>query len=139
MMVHFYTVNIESILSSSIAIWHASATAKDKGRLQRMIHSAEKVIGSNLAPLKDAHASRTLKHAGKIVANSSHPGHSPFVSLPSYRTSQHKNSFLTSAMSPTDTVPSLFSFPQRHITVMPVTVCLINTSLMLHSSKALSP
>ncbi len=33
MMVHFYTSIIESILTSSITIWCAASTAKDKGRL----------------------------------------------------------------------------------------------------------
>ena len=36
MMVHFYTAITESILTSSITIWYDAATAKDKGRLQRI-------------------------------------------------------------------------------------------------------
>ncbi len=44
MLVHFYTAIVESILTSSITIWSAAATAKDKGRLQCIIHSTEKVI-----------------------------------------------------------------------------------------------
>src|SRR4029434_10042347 len=40
MMVHFYTCIIESILTSSITVWYAAATANDKGRLQRIIRSA---------------------------------------------------------------------------------------------------
>ncbi|KAK0140530.1 putative RNA-directed DNA polymerase from transposon BS [Merluccius polli] len=71
MMVHFYSSTIESILTSSITIWYAAATAKDKGRLQRVIRSAEKVIGCNLPSLQDLYTSRTLK----IVADPSHPGH----------------------------------------------------------------
>ena len=69
MMVNFYTSIIESILTSSITIWYAAATAKDKGRLQRFIRSAERVIGCNLPSLHDLHASRTLRQAGKIVAD----------------------------------------------------------------------
>ena len=42
MMVYFYTAIIESILTSSITIWYAAATAKDKSRLQRIIRTAEK-------------------------------------------------------------------------------------------------
>lgn len=33
-MIHFYTSSTESILTSSITIWSAAATAKDKGKLQ---------------------------------------------------------------------------------------------------------
>ncbi|KAK9517319.1 hypothetical protein VZT92_025201 [Zoarces viviparus] len=39
MLVHFYRAIIESILCSSITVWYAAATAKDKGRLQRIIRS----------------------------------------------------------------------------------------------------
>ena len=58
MMVHFYSSIIESILTSSITSWYAAATAKDKGRLQRVIRSAEKVIGCNLPSLQDSEACR---------------------------------------------------------------------------------
>uniref|UniRef100_A0AAQ4QSM7 Alkylated DNA repair protein AlkB homologue 8 N-terminal domain-containing protein n=1 Tax=Gasterosteus aculeatus aculeatus TaxID=481459 RepID=A0AAQ4QSM7_GASAC len=117
MMVHFYTAIIESILCSSITVWYAAATAKDKGRLQRVIRSAERVIGCNLPSLQDLFASRSLKRAKKIVADPSHPGQNLFVPLPSGRrlrsirtkTSRHTNSFLPSAVglinrarSPTD-------------------------------------
>ena len=57
MMVHFYTAIIESILTSSITIWYAAATAKDKSRLQCIIRTAEKVIGCNLPTLEDPEAS----------------------------------------------------------------------------------
>ncbi|KAK9537447.1 hypothetical protein VZT92_005063 [Zoarces viviparus] len=106
MLVHFYRAIIESILCSSITVWYAAATAKDKGRLQRVIRSAEKVIGCNLPSLQDLFASRTLKRARKIVADPSHPGHDLFVPLPSGRrlrsirtkTSRHTNSFFPSAV-----------------------------------------
>ncbi|KAK0153824.1 putative RNA-directed DNA polymerase from transposon BS [Merluccius polli] len=105
-MVHFYSA-IESILTSSITIWYSAATAKDKGRLQRVIRSAEKVIGCNLPSLQDLYTSRTLRRAGKIVADPSHPGRKLFETLPSGRrlrsirtkTSRHKNSFFPSATS----------------------------------------
>ncbi|KAK3548857.1 hypothetical protein QTP70_021281, partial [Hemibagrus guttatus] len=41
MLVNFYTVIIESILTSSITVWFAAATARDKAKLQHVIHSAE--------------------------------------------------------------------------------------------------
>ena len=50
-----------SILTSSITIWYAAATVKDKSRLQRIICTAEKAIGCNLPTLKDLHTSRTLR------------------------------------------------------------------------------
>ena len=106
MMVHFYTSIIESILTSSITIWYAAATAKDKDRLQRIIRHSEKAIGCNLPSLQDLYASRIRRRAGKIVADSSHPGHYLFELLPSGRrlrairtkTSRHMNSFFPSAV-----------------------------------------
>ena len=106
MMVHFYTAIIESILTSSITVWYTAATAKDKSRLQRIIRSAEKVIGCNLPTLQDLHSSRTLRRARKIMADPSHPGHSLFGTLPSGRrlrsirtkTSRHLNSFFPSSV-----------------------------------------
>ncbi|KAK3546944.1 hypothetical protein QTP86_005334 [Hemibagrus guttatus] len=44
MLVNFYTAIIESVLTSSITVWFAAATARDKAKLQRVIHSAEKLI-----------------------------------------------------------------------------------------------
>ncbi|KAK3549578.1 hypothetical protein QTP86_005239 [Hemibagrus guttatus] len=43
MLVNFYTAIIESVLTSSITVWFAAATARDKAKLQRVIHSAEKL------------------------------------------------------------------------------------------------
>lgn len=54
MMVHFYTTP-----ASSITIRYAAATAKDKGRFQRFICSAE-VSGCNLPSLQDLYASKYL-------------------------------------------------------------------------------
>ncbi|KAI3368347.1 hypothetical protein L3Q82_008052 [Scortum barcoo] len=42
--VHVHAATTEYILTSSITIWYAAATADDKGRLQRIIRSAEKAI-----------------------------------------------------------------------------------------------
>uniref|UniRef100_A0AAV2KDK0 Alkylated DNA repair protein AlkB homologue 8 N-terminal domain-containing protein n=1 Tax=Knipowitschia caucasica TaxID=637954 RepID=A0AAV2KDK0_KNICA len=48
MLVQFYTAVIESILTSSITVWFAGATVRDKQRLQRIVRSAEEVIGRSL-------------------------------------------------------------------------------------------
>lgn len=54
----------------SITVWCAAATARDKGGLQRVILSAEKVIGCSLPSILVLHASRVLKCADKIVCSS---------------------------------------------------------------------
>uniref|UniRef100_A0AAX7TII9 Biogenesis of lysosome-related organelles complex 1 subunit 1 n=1 Tax=Astatotilapia calliptera TaxID=8154 RepID=A0AAX7TII9_ASTCA len=105
-MMQFYTAIIESILTSSITVWYTGATIRDKQRLQRVVRSAEKVIGCRLPSLQDLYTSRTLRRAARISADPSHPGHSLFDLLPSgrrlrsirTRTSRHKNSFFPSAV-----------------------------------------
>ncbi|KAK3520904.1 hypothetical protein QTP86_003763 [Hemibagrus guttatus] len=107
MLVNFYTAIIESILTSSIMVWFAAATARDKAKLQRVIHSAEKVIGCSLPSLQELYVSRSRRRAAKIAADPSHPGNELFRSLPSgkrlqsirTRTSRHKNSFFPTAVS----------------------------------------
>ena len=58
MMGHFYTGLTKSVLPSSVTIWCALATAKDNGRLQCVIQSAEKVIDSVLQVPIDPEAYR---------------------------------------------------------------------------------
>ena len=113
-MVEFYTAIIESILTSSITIWFAASTAKDKSRLQRIIRSAEKVIVCDLLSLLDLFRLRTSRRAGKIIADPSHPGHHLFLCLPSGRrfraiktkTSRHLNSFFPTAVGLTNKPPA---------------------------------
>uniref|UniRef100_A0AAV2KVB1 Ig-like domain-containing protein n=1 Tax=Knipowitschia caucasica TaxID=637954 RepID=A0AAV2KVB1_KNICA len=53
MLVQFYTAIIKSILTSSITVWFAGATVRDKQRLQCIVRSAEKVIDRSLPSLQD--------------------------------------------------------------------------------------
>uniref|UniRef100_A0A3B3IDP1 Reverse transcriptase domain-containing protein n=1 Tax=Oryzias latipes TaxID=8090 RepID=A0A3B3IDP1_ORYLA len=85
MMVQFYTAIIESILTSSITVWYTSATTRDINRLQRIVRSAEKVIGCSLPSVQELYVSRTRGHAGRIAADPSHPGHYLLQPLPSGR------------------------------------------------------
>ncbi|TWW66905.1 hypothetical protein D4764_20G0009370 [Takifugu flavidus] len=106
MLAQFYTAIIESILTSSITVWYAGATARDRLRLQHVVRAAEKVIGCRLPSIQDLYISRTRRHAGRITADPSHPGHGLFSPLPSGRrlrsirtkTSRYMNSFFPSAI-----------------------------------------
>ncbi|CAI5655083.1 unnamed protein product [Oreochromis niloticus] len=48
--VSFYRASIESLLVHAIPVWYAGCTTADKKRLQRVIRTAEKVIGCPLRP-----------------------------------------------------------------------------------------
>ncbi|TWW80193.1 putative RNA-directed DNA polymerase from transposon BS [Takifugu flavidus] len=106
MLAQFYTAIIESILTSSITVWYAGATVRDRLRLQRVVRAAEKVIGCRLPSIQDLYISRTRRCAGRITADPSHPGHGLFSPLPSgrrlrsirTRTSRYTNSFFPSAI-----------------------------------------
>ncbi|KAK3545135.1 hypothetical protein QTP70_001418 [Hemibagrus guttatus] len=88
-------------------------TARDKAKLQRVIHSAEKVIGFGLPSLQELYVSRSRRRAAKIAAEPSHPGNELFRSLPSgkrfqsirTRTSRHKTSFFPTAVSLLNSAP----------------------------------
>ncbi|KAM4620420.1 olfactory receptor 8I2-like [Polymixia lowei] len=82
MMTQFYTSIIESILTYSIITWFPAATVKDKTRLQRVIRSAERVIGCPLPSLESLYNSRALRRVRKIMADPSHPGHNLSACFP---------------------------------------------------------
>ena len=102
----FYSAVIESVLSTSITVWFGSATKSDIRRLQRTVRTAERIIGAPLPTLQDLYSSRVRKRAGKIITDSTHPGHPLFELLPSgrrhrslaTRTSRHRNSFFPQAI-----------------------------------------
>nr|BAB83841.1 ReO_6 [Oryzias latipes] len=103
----FYTAIIQSVLTTSITVWFGSATRHDRNRLQRIIRSAERIIGTSLLPIQDLYRSRARKRAGRIVKDPSHPGHCLFSLLPSGRrfrtlrtkTTRHKDSFFPRAVT----------------------------------------
>ena len=71
-MLHFYTAINESILTSSITVWYADATAKDEIGLQCILRSAEKVIVCTFPSLQEN-------------GQPSHLGHRLFDTLPSWQ------------------------------------------------------
>uniref|UniRef100_A0A673LUN5 Reverse transcriptase domain-containing protein n=1 Tax=Sinocyclocheilus rhinocerous TaxID=307959 RepID=A0A673LUN5_9TELE len=102
----FYSAIIESILCTSITVWFSSATKSDLRRLQRVVRTAERIIGTTLPSLQELYLSRVSKRAGKITLDPSHPAHSLFELLPSgrryralsTRMARHRNSFFPQAI-----------------------------------------
>ncbi len=100
----FYSAIIESVLCTSLTVWFSSATKSDLRRLQRVVRTAERIIGTTLPNL--LYLSRVSKKAGKITLDPSHPAHSLFELLPSGRhygalstsTTRHRNSFFPQAI-----------------------------------------
>ncbi len=102
----FYSAIIESVLCTSITVWFSSATKSDHRRLQRVVRTAERIIGTTLPTLQELYSSRMSKRAGKISLDPSHPAPSLFELLPSgrryralsTRTTRHRNSFFPQAV-----------------------------------------
>ncbi|KAL0159628.1 hypothetical protein M9458_043353 [Cirrhinus mrigala] len=99
----FYSAIIESVLCTSITVWFSSATKTDLRRLQRIVRTAERFIGTTL---QDLYSSRVSKRASKIILDPSHPAHILFKLLPSGRryraqttkTARHRKSFFPQAI-----------------------------------------
>ncbi|KAI4893083.1 hypothetical protein NFI96_025602, partial [Prochilodus magdalenae] len=58
LMIQFYTAIIESILTASITIWFGSSTSQERTKLQRIIRTAERIIGCKLPSLQQIYTSR---------------------------------------------------------------------------------
>uniref|UniRef100_A0A1A8H0B6 Alkylated DNA repair protein AlkB homologue 8 N-terminal domain-containing protein n=1 Tax=Nothobranchius korthausae TaxID=1143690 RepID=A0A1A8H0B6_9TELE len=85
LLVTFYKATIESILAYGITIWYAGCTAADRKVLQRVIHSAQRIIGCSLPSLEDLACPRYLSRAFNIIKDKFHPGNHLFQLLPSGR------------------------------------------------------
>uniref|UniRef100_A0A8C1NZF1 Reverse transcriptase domain-containing protein n=1 Tax=Cyprinus carpio TaxID=7962 RepID=A0A8C1NZF1_CYPCA len=102
----FYSTIIESILCTSVTVWFSSASKSDLRRLQRVVRTAERIIGTTLPSIQELYLSRVSKRAGKITLDPSHPAHSLFELLPSgrryralsTRMARHRDSFFPQAI-----------------------------------------
>ncbi len=72
----FYSAIIESVLCTSITVWFSSATKSDLRRLQRVVRTAERIIGTTLPTLQELYSSRMSKRAVKITLDP-HIQHTP--------------------------------------------------------------
>ncbi|RXN23579.1 RNA-directed DNA polymerase from mobile element jockey-like protein [Labeo rohita] len=85
LLLTFYRVSIESLLTYCITVWYGSCTMADRERLQRVVKAAQKIIGCPLPSLLDIYTSRCLSRAENIIKHSSHPASDLFNLLPSGR------------------------------------------------------
>ena len=97
---------IKSILTYCITVWFYHCTEADRRRLQRVVKTAQRIIGCPLPSLRDIHPSRCLSRAEAIIRDSTHPAHHLFDLLPSGRRYR-------SIRTRTDRLRNSF-FPQAH-------------------------
>jgi hypothetical protein len=100
-LVQFYRSAIESILTFSICVWFGGISQRQRGRLDRVVKTVSKIVGSELTSLTAIYKDRSKKRACKIISDQTHPAHYLFDLLPSgkrYRcirtkTNRFRNSF----------------------------------------------
>ncbi|KAK3554336.1 hypothetical protein QTP70_020800 [Hemibagrus guttatus] len=68
-------VIIERILSSCITAWFGNCTVSDRKTLQRIVRTAEKIIGVSLPSITDIYSTLCNHKANSIVDNPTHPSH----------------------------------------------------------------
>ncbi|KAK1802581.1 hypothetical protein P4O66_004230 [Electrophorus voltai] len=81
----FYRGTVESILSSGIITWFGNCTAFDRKTLQRIVRTAEKIIGVSLPSITNIYITCCIRKATNIVKDPTHPSHELFSLLPSGR------------------------------------------------------
>ncbi|KAK3519770.1 hypothetical protein QTP70_003906 [Hemibagrus guttatus] len=75
----FYRGTIESILSSCITAWFGNCTVSDRKTLQRIVRTAEKIIGVSLPSITDIYSTRYIHKASSIVDEPTHPSHTLYT------------------------------------------------------------
>ncbi|KAI3371234.1 hypothetical protein L3Q82_023539 [Scortum barcoo] len=123
-MTTFYRGTIESILTTCITVWGGSYTVHNRKALQRIVRTAERIIGVPLPSLQDLYTTRLTRKAITIVNDASHPAHSLFSLLPSgkryrslrSRTTRLTNSFIHQAVRLLNSLPSPLPAPARRST-----------------------
>ncbi len=96
LLIQFYSAIIESILCMSITVWFSSATKSDLRRLQRVVRTAERIIGTTLPP---PHSPRTVLIQSEQKGWQNHSGPLTSSTLPLWtinvwstlQSSEHQN------------------------------------------------
>ncbi|KAK3545814.1 hypothetical protein QTP70_014904, partial [Hemibagrus guttatus] len=70
----FYRGTIESVLSSCITAWFGNCTVSEHKTLQRIVKTAEKIIGVSLPSITDMYTTRCIRKANS-------PSHTLFTLL----------------------------------------------------------
>ena len=84
-LVNFYRSIIESILTNCVTVWYGNCSVSDRKALQRVVKTAQRIIGSSLPSIEAVQHKRCLRKARGICMDCSHPNHSLFTLLPSGR------------------------------------------------------
>ena len=79
----FYRVVDESVLTLSIVVWYDNTTQEYRLKLERIVRSASKIIGTDLPSVESIYYSRLRKKSESIIEDDYHPARDLFKLLPS--------------------------------------------------------
>ncbi|KAI5101181.1 gastrula zinc finger protein XlCGF28.1-like [Silurus meridionalis] len=88
----FYRGTIERILSSCITAWFENCTISDRKTLQRIVRTAEEIIGVSFPSIRDIYTKHCIRKANSIVDDHTHLSHTLFTLLPSGKRFQSQHS-----------------------------------------------
>ena len=105
-LIQFYRAVIESVLTFSIPLWFGALSLRDKSKLEKIVKSASRIIGTELPALEEIYQQRVVRKASLISKDTTHPANKLFQLLPSGRryrslkvhTTRFKNSFYPCAV-----------------------------------------
>ena len=79
----FYRSVIESILTFSITVWFGNASGKDKDKMNRIIKTASRIIGTEVPSLSEIYDKRLVRRAINTLRDTDHPANQLLQLLPS--------------------------------------------------------
>ena len=82
LMVNFYNCAISSILTYGFLVWFSSCTKANQQAVQRVIRTAERIIGISLPDANTLFTTRCLRKVESILRDHHHPAHHLFQLLP---------------------------------------------------------
>ena len=105
-LIQFYRAVIESVLTFSVTVWYGALTSEEHAKLDKIVFTASKVIGSPLDSIQSIYTKRSTKKIRSILKRPDHPACSIFEVLPSgkqfrsfkAKTNRFLNSFYVKAM-----------------------------------------
>ncbi|XP_028299247.1 thymidylate kinase isoform X1 [Gouania willdenowi] len=103
LLLAFYHSSVESVLTYCLGVWYTGSTVKDRKAVQRVINTAQKIIGCPLPSLENIATSCCLRRTKAITGDPLHPAHPLFDLLPSgrrYRSTKSHTCRLTNSFFP---------------------------------------
>jgi len=105
-LISFYHAAVQSILTGAISVWYGNSSCRDQRALQRVVRTAEQIMGITLPSLHDLYIARCTARARRIIKDLHHPCNKLFVTLRSgrrlcchkTRTERMRNSFFPVAI-----------------------------------------